>query len=180
MSKIDVIDVREAEAGFELNKACAELLGWEVGSKDRKFDKMPVMEGGRIVNEGMEWHTECLGIPPKYRDKKYDRYGRWVYAPECWVIVWCAIRRYSERISAAWELVEAIDNREAYLVELVRVINYDNDISEDDFNLEGAGLGADWLLTHGDVWRIAHATPHQRARAFLLAHGVTEIEAGDD
>jgi len=144
-----MIDVQDAKEGEAMNVVCAEALGWKQITTTE-----PIHWGFNAFPPGiLLWErpdgtrTNRMGIP-----------------------------KFSEYIDAAWQLEEAIDDRGAYLIELIRIINYDNHITEDDFNLEEACVGADWLLLHDDVWRIAWATPHQRARAFLLTCGITEIK----
>jgi len=85
---------------------------------------------------------------------------------------------YSKSIKTMWKLENAVDDIGEYLIALISVINYDRDLLPEDFEIGRPGM--DWVLVDEDVWALVHATPHQRARAFLLAHGVTEIETDHD
>lgn len=80
----------------------------------------------------------------------------------------------STSIEEAWLLEETIEDTDAYLTHLIRVVNHDRGISEDDFNT--AGPGSDWLMRNEDVWAMVHATPLQRARAYCLANGIKRLE----
>jgi hypothetical protein len=145
------IDVREAEPGPELDAACAEvysgLIGWEREEHFAVIYYDAPDDSGRSI----------VVVKP---DKIYvqDR-GFW---------------QPSTDISAAWELHNHVGDIGEFLTALISVINYDRDLLPEDFNIGEPGM--DWVLVDEDVWALATATAHQRARAFLLAHGITKIE----
>ena len=89
-----------------------------------------------------------------------------------------SIEPYSSSIAAAWKLENAVEDIGEYLIALISVINWDRDLLPEDFEIGRPGM--DWVLVDEDVWVLVHATPHQRARAFLLAHGIEEVEVSDD
>jgi hypothetical protein len=178
------IDVREAEPGPELDAACAEALGIEVVHMAWPCGYMPdgcSLEAAHRVNADFEpshlgWYSKRRpvkrgadwGWPPK-EDEEDRGIARFNFVACVEPILF-----YSTDISAAWELHNHVDDIGEFLTALISVINYDRDLLPEDFNI--GELGMDWVLVDEDVWALATATPHQRARAFLLAHGVKQIE----
>jgi len=117
------IDVREAEAGPELDAVCAEVLGW------------------RLIKEADGWWG--------YEKPDGDKTGWSSWQP-------------STDIAVAWELVKTM------------------------LPLRGAPepeVEPWWIFSgylEGRLLGPAERVALHIARAFLIAHGVTEIEVGDD
>jgi len=136
MTKIDVL---EAEAGPELDAACARKLGFKLIRMVRGWTRSMMVVDGHVSH---------------------------------------SLPHYSEHIIAAWGLGAAVEDMGTYLTALITVINHDRGLTPNDFEIGCSGMN--WVLTDEDVWALVHATPHQRARAFLLANGIKELEVGDD
>jgi hypothetical protein len=178
-----MIDVREAEAGRAVDAAVAKALGWIEPKRDRSEST------GKIVITRRKRHavcykTESVEDPNRGGDQIFCFYHlegggeastrefKWQYPKG----TYRPLKSWSRDIGTSWKLHNHVDIGE-FLTALISVINYDRDLLPEDFNIEEPGM--DWVLVDEDVWALATATPHQRARAFLLAHGVTEIEVGD-
>jgi len=162
------INVREAEAGRVMDVACAKALGWipplrqwsEAGnavvssrrgtSVMYKTESVPNPRGGNFL----------FGFVMVGDDEVSQREFSWQY-PEGY---YRPLKNWSRRYSAAFELVEGADT-----FELVKVMD---------------GWEC-FMYFLGKRWRApcpigGTSAPLAIARAFLLAHGVTEIEVDDE
>jgi len=155
------IDVREAEAGPALDAACAEAMGWEPpeempqGIADATWTLNLTWEIGRLtLMDGREYENKDTGETVPVR--VMERYFAWE-SPSGELAY--ELPEWSHDIKAAWELVEAM------------------------LPLRGAPepeVEPWWIFTgylEGRLLGPSERVALHICRAFLLARGVTEIEA---
>jgi hypothetical protein len=145
------VDVREAPAGPEMDAACAEAMGWRIVEID-----VPLIISNMRAEPG-----DRLWLSPAG-----DMF--WPSNLPCWSLY----------IAATRELVEAMDNggtvyddatemQREFIDALIRLLGIDSHLLY--WN------GEDWFTFRG-LWTLVSAGPLNICRAFLLAHGVTELE----
>ena len=144
------IDVREMEAGPELDAACARAMGlcphiWEIYEPPEEYcDECGAMLSGWVDEDRPEKRCKICG--KRVWGLRYSVNE----VPDC--------KHYSRDIAAAWELVEAIldqDDQQKWLV------------------------FADLLYGHTPILAPEYLAALRICQAFLLASGVTEIEVDD-
>jgi len=130
----------------------------------RECEAGPVVDAACARARGRTVRLTERGDGKLHYEAFYEKYGH-VSS------VWLPVGDYSTMIGAAWELVEAVAAdkklREAFIDAMWELLDLDR-YEEWDWDSYWIDPEAYWLLMT--------ASPLDRCRAFLLAHGVTELE----